>query len=115
MELLEEPIVNIPYLVRENCLYIISECLANIKKHANAEKVRMEMKIINSEIVIKISDNGIGFKKKSIGNHAGRYGLIGLFERARLIGGEIQINSDIGIGTEITMKVPIKGEAYGSV
>ncbi|MCM3213064.1 sensor histidine kinase [Niallia taxi] len=115
VELLEEPIVNIPYLVRENCLYIISECLANIKKHANAEKVRMEMKIINSEIVIKISDNGIGFKKKSIGNHAGRYGLIGLFERARLIGGEIQINSDIGIGTEITMKVPIKGEAYGSV
>lgn len=114
VEFLDEPILNIPYIVRENCLYIISECLANIKKHAKAQKVRIEMGINNGELVLKISDNGIGLKKKSI-NHSGRYGLIGLFERASLIGGEIHINTDVGIGTEITVQVPIKGGYYGNI
>lgn len=114
VEFLDEPILNIPYIVRENCLYIISECLANIKKHAKAQKVRIEMGINNGELILKISDNGIGLKKKSI-NHSGRYGLIGLFERASLIGGEIHINTDVGIGTEITVQVPIKGGYYGNI
>lgn len=114
VEFLDEPILNIPYIVRENCLYIISECLANIKKHAKAQKVRIEMGINNGELILKISDNGIGLKKKSI-NHSGRYGLIGLFERASLIGGEIHINTDVGIGTEITVHVPIKGGYYGNI
>lgn len=115
VEFIEKPILHLPYIVREHCLYIISECLTNIKKHAKANKVRVEMGIDNESFILKISDNGIGLKKKSIGNHSGRYGLIGLLERASLLGGEIQINTDVGIGTEITLQVPIKGGLYGNI
>lgn len=115
VEFIEKPILHLPYIVREHCLYIVSECLTNIKKHAKANKVRVEMGIDNRNFILKISDNGIGLKKKSIGNQSGRYGLIGLMERASLLGGEIQINTDVGMGTEIILQVPIKGGFYGNV
>ncbi|MNJ05050.1 sensory histidine kinase UhpB [compost metagenome] len=54
-----------------------------------------------------ITDNGKGFNTARIGKQAGHYGLIGLSERARLIGGDMEIRSGSG-GTTIRLTVPIE-------
>ncbi|ULT54868.1 sensor histidine kinase [Neobacillus drentensis] len=91
----------------EHCLYILSESLANVAKHAQAEKVRIVIKKINHQLRMEIEDDGIGFKENTIGNNLGKYGLLGLYERVRLINGEIDIKSMPGRGTKIKVTVPI--------
>jgi NarL family two-component system sensor histidine kinase YdfH len=102
-----EPVLQLSTLIMEHSLYIISECLANVANHAQAQKVNILIKKINNHLLIEIEDNGIGFRVNSIGKHPGKYGLLGLNERVRLIGGKIEIKSIPGIGTKITITVPI--------
>ena len=102
-----EPIKQLSVLTMEHSLYIISECLANVAKHAQAQWVKMTIKKASNSIIIEIIDNGIGFKTNSIGKQAGKYGLLGLNERVRLIGGKIIIASNPGKGTKVSVTVPI--------
>jgi two-component system, NarL family, sensor histidine kinase YdfH len=102
-----EPIKQLSVLTMEHTLYIISECLANVAKHAQAQWVKMTIKQANNYLIIEIIDNGIGFKTNSIGKQAGKYGLLGLNERVRLIGGKIVIASNPGKGTKVSVTVPI--------
>ncbi|MFS0778461.1 sensor histidine kinase [Neobacillus sp. 3P2-tot-E-2] len=102
-----EPIKQLSALTMEHSLYIISECLANVAKHSQAQMVNITIKKVNKYLVIELIDNGIGFKINSIGKHSGKYGLLGLKERVRLIGGRIEMNSNPGKGTKISITVPI--------
>jgi two-component system, NarL family, sensor histidine kinase YdfH len=102
-----EPIKQLSVLMMEHSLYIISECLANVAKHAQAQWVKVTIKKANNSLIIEIIDNGIGFKTNSIGKQAGKYGLLGLNERVRLIGGKIVIDSHPGKGTKVSVTVPI--------
>jgi two-component system, NarL family, sensor histidine kinase YdfH len=102
-----EPIKQLSALTMEHSLYIISECLANVAKHSQAKMVNITIKKVNKYLVIELIDNGIGFKINSIGKHSGKYGLLGLKERVRLVGGRIEMNSNPGKGTKISITVPI--------
>ncbi|MCI3150118.1 sensor histidine kinase [Bacillus cereus] len=102
-----EPIAPLSNLIKEHSLYIISECLTNVAKHSQAKNVKLLIEQINNHLIIVIEDNGIGFKVNSIDKYSGKYGLLGLNERVRLVGGEITINSTLGVGTTIYMTVPI--------
>lgn len=93
-------------MTMEHCLQIVSECLTNVAKHAKADKVWIVVSEQNNRIEIVIKDNGIGFDTSQIGKRAGHYGLVGLYERVRLIRGELRISS-LSNGTRIAMAAPI--------
>ncbi|ULT58742.1 sensor histidine kinase [Neobacillus drentensis] len=102
-----EPTLQVTPLITEHSLYIISECLTNIAKHSQADKVNVTINEVINHLRINIEDNGIGFDSNSLGKHKGKYGLLGLKERARIIGGKINIQSDFQMGTKIIIDVPI--------
>ncbi|MBT2281934.1 sensor histidine kinase, partial [Priestia megaterium] len=106
------PMSFLPALITEHGQYIISECLTNIARHAQANHVWMKIeKRINDILYIEIKDDGIGFDSEIIGKQAGHYGLIGMKERIRILKGTININSKMQEGTHIQIEIPMsKGE-----
>lgn len=93
---------------------IMQEALSNIKKYSNAKKVSINVENINNFIVFSISDDGVGFdvnevKKKHFNVDSG-FGLFSMRERVQLLQGEFELNSEVGKGTKITVKVPINIE-----
>ncbi|MBU7591143.1 sensor histidine kinase [Metabacillus halosaccharovorans] len=100
-------IPELPDKIDQNVMYMISECLTNITKHAQATKVNVTIFIENKELCIQIADNGVGFNTNIIESQKGHYGLIGINERTRLLNGTITITSNEKAGTSVKMKIPL--------
>jgi signal transduction histidine kinase len=92
-----------------NFYRLIQECLTNIVKHAKAKSVTINIKKENNNIVTLISDNGLGFdvndskKKNSLG-------LKTIFERIKIMKGNLSIDSKLNNGTSFIFSIPIKNE-----
>lgn len=95
-------------LITEHGLYMIRECLTNVAKHAGARQVRIRIAGDSSMVAMEIEDDGKGFDPEQIGKHGGHYGLTGMRERVRIIGGSFHIKSSIGKGTLIRLEAPLK-------
>jgi two-component system sensor histidine kinase DegS len=88
---------------------IAQEALNNIRKHARASMVTIRVEGGENNITMTVTDDGQGFEApgKIEGMvSAGRLGLMGMHERARLLNGTLQIKSAPGKGTEVTVKIP---------
>src|SRR5882724_8276486 len=89
---------------------IFQEVLNNILKHSKAIEVIVNLKYLNDLFTLEIIDNGIGFNvnqtKASTASTSG-VGLKSIFNRARLIGADISMNSVPSIGTTIFIKLPL--------
>lgn len=96
--------VDVPAVIGDNVLRMISEALTNIARHAKATRVQLHLRSSGQTIELMIRDDGCGFDPKVIGQ-PGHYGLIGLQERARALGGTLSIDSQSGRGT--TLKVAL--------
>jgi Signal transduction histidine kinase len=99
-----------PRLLHEHSLSIIGESIANAVKHASASHIRLEI-VQDREmdlLRIEVEDDGIGLNPEAIGSRSGRYGLIGMRERVRLLGGTLRIDSEPNQGTTITVEVPYR-------
>lgn len=96
----------------EIALYrITQEAISNISKHANASRAEIAISYNNTNLILKIGDDGVGFDSpKNLGELAsiGHYGLLGIHERADLINADYQIHSEPGQGTIITVQVPFQ-------
>jgi signal transduction histidine kinase len=86
---------------------IIQEGLNNILKHSNATEVKIYVVENEDQIYFVLKDNGIGFHKES-SEKKGGLGLSGMKERAKLLNGEVEIQSGSGNGTEIEVHIPVK-------
>ncbi|MGN6257065.1 MAG: GAF domain-containing protein [Solirubrobacterales bacterium] len=84
---------------------LVQESLTNVLKHANAKHVSVKAEEADGEIRILVSDDGDGFNPDA--STAGR-GLRGMRERIELIGGEIEVSSKPGGGTEVSARVPLQ-------
>lgn len=98
-----------PKLVEEHTLHIIRECLANTAKYAKATNINIVLTDSENELYLRIEDDGVGFDTKLIGKQLGKYGLIGLHERARIMGGQINIESG-KTGTHVSLHIPLQQE-----
>ncbi len=87
---------------------IFQEALTNVLRHAQATRVAIKIKEENGYFVLSVSDNGKGMKDREISGTES-LGLLGMRERAYLIGGEVSITSAEGQGTVVTLRVPIAG------
>lgn len=84
---------------------ITQECLTNIAKHAGASKVHIEIKTSDGFLDLTIHDDGKGLP--SGGNNTGGHGIFGMIERARYLGGLMEIGSEDGKGTTARLCLPL--------
>jgi len=84
---------------------IFQEALTNVVQHANATKIKASLQERNGKVILLIKDNGTGIEKRQITNPKS-FGLIGMGERARFWGGQINIRGTAGKGTTITLSIP---------
>lgn len=91
---------------RAAALYrVAQESLANIAKHAQARNASLQLFADGSEVTLEISDDGVGFDPGLLANTPG-FGVRGLVERARGLGGWAEVNSAPGRGTMVMFAVP---------
>ena len=86
---------------------IAIEALRNSFQHAEARHIKVEIHHEEKEFRVLVRDDGKGIDSKSLGAEGlkGHYGLHGMRERAKLIGSEIVIRSEVGAGTEVELRV----------
>jgi signal transduction histidine kinase/HAMP domain-containing protein len=88
---------------------IVQEAITNIAKHAEARHVNLALEFKDSTVVVRVEDDGKGFDVQSVRNSEDRtrgLGLLGMAERATLVGGSFQIESRIGRGTQVAITIP---------
>jgi signal transduction histidine kinase len=93
---IEEKLQEIPFKVQIQLFRIIQEGFANIRKHSQATKADISLVMLGNQMILKISDNGVGFDLKT--GKAG-CGLIILQERAEEIGADLKVDSALNKGT----------------
>ncbi len=94
---------------------IIQEAITNVRKHAKAQQVRITFEIDKERVFVAIEDDGRGFEPDLISSNGGRhFGLRIMQERVKEIGGTIQVQSELGQGTTVKVKAPLRhsGTAY---
>jgi signal transduction histidine kinase len=100
---------SVPAAVSAQLLRIGQEAITNAIKHAQARLVRVELKYGSHFVLLRVKDDGAGFDPTQLPHVAdgGGFGLIGMQERARQIGGELSIESTPGAGVEIVVAAPV--------
>ena len=85
---------------------MVQEALTNVARHARATDVAIEMRQIGGELVLSVRDNGVGFPggERQPGR---RHGLLGIRERAYMLGGRLDVDNPPGGGGRITVRLPL--------
>lgn len=85
---------------------ILQESLTNILRHANASRVTISLGSSQQKFSMRVEDNGCGFNTEvALAKHT--FGLIGLQERALMLGGKCDIVSTPGSGTKVLLEIPL--------
>lgn len=91
----------------ETALYrIAQEALRNVVKHAGARRVRVVTRRGATSARLEVVDDGTGFDMGADRGHLS-YGLVIMEERARLVGGQLELRSQVGTGTTVIARVPV--------
>jgi two-component system nitrate/nitrite sensor histidine kinase NarX len=99
-----------PAGVQAQLIRIVQEALTNVRKHAQAGRVRLAAWEDEGETFLEVADDGRGFgPADSVA--AARFGLRGMRERAESVGAEFQVASRPGGGTSILLRVPLRVDA----
>ena len=94
-----------PYVQRQ-ILYLLREALTNVEKHANARQVEIDLVWTDETLTLLLSDDGQGFEPDKLVSN-GHFGLEIMRERASEIDGQLAIQSAPGMGTTITLSLPL--------
>jgi two-component system NarL family sensor kinase len=95
----------LPASVEMGVYHITREALTNIARHAKASSASLQITDDDESIHMRICDDGSGFDVANVA--AGRFGLLGMRERARLLGGELTITTSPGGGTVLDVDIPL--------
>jgi len=76
-----------------------------VKKHAGAKHLTVQLEYGPAELALIVRDDGRGFASANGSSPAGHYGLTGMRERAALIGGTLEVTSELGTGTTVHLHV----------
>jgi two-component system sensor histidine kinase UhpB len=90
----------------ETAVYrVVREALINVRRHAGATRVDVEVARDGESLHLLVTDDGTGFEH---GDEAERFGLLGMQERIGSLGGSLEVASSIGTGTRVAATVPWK-------
>lgn len=89
------------------CVYrVVQEALTNIARHASARQILIGISARNDVLSISVKDNGVGFDTQT--RNRGGLGLLGMAERVKKLGGELEVLSQPGLGSSILARMPLK-------
>jgi two-component system sensor histidine kinase UhpB len=92
------------------CFRVVQEALTNVVRHAQAQRVWIELKQSDSLLELVVRDDGVGFDVASTVEQAagrGHLGLLGMRERVQILGGSVEVHSQRGEGTRIRVSLPL--------
>jgi len=104
----------VQYLTSEQqttLFYLIEEAANNARKHAQAPMIKVKVSLEQSSVVVRIMDNGKGFdvNKMTVGYETrSSYGMINMSDRAESIQGTLDVRSEPGKGTTISVRIPVQ-------
>jgi signal transduction histidine kinase len=89
---------------------VVEEAVGNVKKHANANRVLVRLRVDADTFSVEIQDDGVGFDAEAAQRRreAGHMGLLNMQERAELMGGRFTIQSQPGAGTRVRLDIPLR-------
>jgi two-component system nitrate/nitrite sensor histidine kinase NarX len=90
---------------------ILQEALSNIRRHADATHVEIDLGLENGDLILTIADNGEGFDENRVPMlEPSHFGLGTMRERAEEIGGHLDLSSHLGQGTKVTVTLNMKSQ-----
>jgi signal transduction histidine kinase len=96
-------------------LMVVREALHNAIRHGQPPRVHVDIAFEKKALKVQVSDDGRGFDTAMASSQPnGHYGLVGIRERAKRIGGILVLHSRLGTGTDLTLSVPRKSSATGN-
>jgi PAS domain S-box-containing protein len=95
----------LPDLIQTTIYRVVQEALNNAKKYSGTDTVRIELTQANGDLRLEVRDFGCGFDVPSARTRS--FGLVGMTERVRVLGGECDIQSELGEGTRISVRLPL--------
>jgi two-component system NarL family sensor kinase len=110
----------LPLRAEAELFRIVQEALQNVRKHAQATEVSVRLRSAPHRVTLVVADNGRGFDHRSHPQRASARvadwrdgnGIIGMRERAALLGGTLRIASRPGAGTRLTATIPLDGSLF---
>ncbi len=99
-----------PVEIKIALLRTLQEALSNAERHAAGIGVSVGLRTLNGGLVLEVTDRGPGFDP-NVASRSGGLGLVGIRERAELLGGSFQAESQPGSGTNIRVQWPLSGRA----
>lgn len=87
---------------------IAQESLSNARKHSGSDRAMLSLRRCDDGVRLEIEDHGRGFEVESVGQCG--FGLLGMTERVRLVGGELRVESSPSGGTRICVKLPLAAD-----
>ncbi len=100
--------IEIPEIITISLVRILCECLDNVYKHANANRVDINIQIYSDQISVHINDNGIGIDENYSHTSPWNSGLHRIQEIIYLLNGQLKIEGDIISGTDIRFSIPVE-------
>lgn len=96
----------LPADIEREVYYVLREGLTNVTRHSHASKVDIQLKQKNGRLEGSLSDNGVGFKRENVRSETG-FGLSGMEQRVKKLGGELFVKSSPGQGTNLTFAISL--------
>jgi signal transduction histidine kinase len=96
------------------CFRIAQEALTNVLRHARASRARVRLQVDDAQLHLSVVDDGVGFEPKRLEAQTSggrRVGLAGMRERGALVGGEVEILSAPGHGTQVRFNMALASDA----
>jgi signal transduction histidine kinase len=94
--------------VRYELLRILDEALTNVQRHAEARRVQVLLQQHPDTVRLVVADDGCGIPRRPPGPSEGHFGIVGMSERARTIGGTLSVRAAPEGGTRVTANVPLR-------
>ncbi len=98
----------LPLRVESELYRIAQEALTNVRKHAHARSVAMSLRQRGKTLILSVGDDGRGFSPHAASRKPDSHGIVGMRERARLLGGRLSIRSRSGGGARVVASVPVE-------
>ena len=112
--LLVDGAVELPMSIEQAFYRIAQEALNNALQHARPENIIVRVRCDSDGVTLAVEDDGVGFElppRPDLLTQAGHFGLLGMRERATLLGGSIRIHTAPGEGTRVTVRLPARSPA----
>ena len=99
--------IDVPSDIRLVAYRTAQEALTNIAKYAQASKVHIDLSDHEGVLTVEIADDGCGFDVAQLADKPKAFGIKGLHERARTVGGWLDVSTQPGKGTCLTLSIPL--------